>query len=200
MPEQNTGTTNAQPTPDAAANNTGADNQPGTGTQPAETPTGSNSAAQEKTFTQAEVDRIIAERVKRETKKELKKLAGENTDAPNVEELQRREQDLTARANQAEARLAIRDFVTDPSNKTGAKPTDLRSIEKLVLAEIEFGDDGKPVNLKEAVAQVKKDAPSLFAQQPPSVNAAAGGNSSSAIAQDFNQMLRAQAGYGTRTP
>jgi hypothetical protein len=149
MPEETT-----QTTTDESANNTG--EQMATGTEPA-----IQATQTEKTFTQAEVEEMFKRRLKSAVKSELKKLTTDPADAPNVEELQRQLKDVSEKARVYETSAAIRDHLTE---KEKVKPENFRAIEKLVLAEIEYDDDGRVTNLKSAVESVKSYAPALFAQ------------------------------------
>lgn len=160
--------TTAQNTADEPVNNTGAQ------TSETDTATTQQQAQPEKTFTQADVDRIVQNRLKSAVKAELKKLAGDG-EAPNVEELKQQLADATNKARAYEASTSIRDYVTDPKNKLNVKAENIRAIEKLVLAEIEYDDDGKPSNLREAIESVKSLAPALFAVSVNHINQGNGG-------------------------
>ena len=177
---------NAQPTPDAVAKNTGAE---ATGTS---TPDAKGEAQPERTFTQADVDRIVTNRLKTAVKAEIKKLAGEGEGTPTVEELQRQLSETQTRASNYEAREAVRDYLADTNNKLNIRPENARAIEKLVMAEIQF-EDGKPSNIKEAVNSVKSFAPALFVNSTSSINAG-NGRTNAAAPGDMNSMIRTAAG------
>lgn len=192
MAEQTDNATAQTPTADEQANNTGAQAQDsGAGTDTAKT----DQATQEKTFTQAEVDAIIARRLKTAVKSELKKMAGEGEGQVSLEELQTQLSEKETRLRNYEARETINDFVADPKNKISVKPTSLRLFTKAVTDELEF-EDGKIANLKEAIEKVKSFAPDLFATSTGSINATAGRNAPAAV--DFNEQLRQAAGYTPR--
>src|SRR5688500_2187804 len=97
MPDENTTTeaTAQTTTADEPAENTGA-NGTGAGTQPAQQTTEAQSV--EKTFTQAEVDKMFQNRRKSAVKAELRKLTGETDGTPTVEELSKQlSEERTAR-------------------------------------------------------------------------------------------------------
>ena len=179
------------PTPDEAAKNTAA-TESGSGTQPAQ-PT--EAQPTEKTFTQADVDRIIANRIKSGVKAELKKLTGETDGAPNVEDLQRQLSERDTKLRSYEARSAVNEYLTDARHKLNVKSENVRPIEELVIGRLEYGDDGKPTNLKEAIEDVKSLAPALFANTPVSINANQG-RTQATMSGDMNSFIRQAAGHG----
>ena len=178
MPE--TTETNAQPTTDESVINTGAE------TTGAATQTVQAEATPEKTFTQADVDRIVQNRLKSAVKAELKKLTTDDQ-TPSIEDLQRQLTEATEKTRISDARESIRDYVADPKNKLNAKNT--RAIEKLVLAELEFDENG-PTNLKEAIESIKGFAPELFAQTNVNINASNG--KLPVTSNDMNDFIRQQ--------
>ena len=199
MPDDTTGTA-AQPTSDGTAQNTGADNQPGnTDTQAAQSTEATTQQSQqqqtEKTFTQAEVDRIVQNRLKSAVKAELKKLTGETEGQQTVEELQRQLNEQTQKVRSFEARQTIHDHLSDGRNKLNIKPENVRGIEELVLMRLEYDDQGKPANLKEAVDAARSIAPSLFANTPQPIDAGTGRNGA-VVGTDMNSFIRRQAGFG----
>ncbi len=215
MPD-NTENTNAQNTPDAVVNNTGANKEDsGAGTQPAkqepqfqpfhtektekteETITTEAAQPKEKTFTQADLDRIVKDRLAKAVKSELKKLTGETDGQPTVDDLQRQLADTQTKARTLEAREQVRDYLTDPRNKIYARQENMRVIEKLIFTELEFDDEGNPSNLKEAIAGVKSEAPTLFLNSNSSINGNSG-RSSDQVPFNWNDEIRAAAGYRTR--
>ena len=178
-------------TPDAAVNNTGA-NQPGAGTDTAQQ---TQAQTQDKTFTQAEVDKMFQTRLKTAVKAELKKLTGETEGTATVEELQRQLSDKDLRIRSFEARETVESFLTDGRNKLNVKPENVRGIQAIVIPSLQYDDDGKPSNLKEAIETAKVIAPALFANTPGSIDANAGRNGAPA-ASNMNQLIRQAAGYG----
>lgn len=178
-------------TSDGTAENTDAgQQQPGSGTQTQQQSTGEQT--NERTFTQADVDRIVAERIKKGVKTELKKIIGDGEPA-KIEDVQKQLSESQAELRAYRAREAIQDFIADPANKLTVRAENARAIEKLVLADLEFDDDGKPSNLDATVEAVKKLAPALFTTSPGSINAGEGKNSS-VSGVDMNSMIRRAAG------
>lgn len=179
-------------TSDATAQNTGANQNAGTGTQ---TPT-TEAPETDKKFTQADVDRIVQNRLKSAVKAELKKLTSEGGDTPNVEDLQRQLSERDAKLRTYESRQSVSDYLTDARHKLNVKPENVRPIEELVIPRLEYGDDGKPTNVKEAIEEVKSIAPVLFANTPPSINANEGRNGAVVGGNDMNAFIRRSAGFG----
>ena len=185
-------------TADAPANNTGADNAGNTDTQAAQSTEATQQQQQptEKTFTQADVDRIVQNRLKSAVKAELKKLTGETEGQQTVEELQRQLSEQTQKVRSFEARQTIGDYLSDGRNKLSIKPENVRGIEELVLVRLEYDDEGKPANLKEAVDAARQIAPSLFANTPQPIDAGTGRNNGAVVGTDMNSFIRRQAGFG----
>ena len=179
----------ATPTPDEAAKNTAAEPAGAvTQTDP------KNEAQPEKTFTQADLDRIVQNRlqsgVKAGVKAELKKLLGE--DGPeSIEDLQRKLSETERRAQTIEARESVRDYLSDAKNKLNVKAENIAAITKLVMPDITFDDKGQPSNLKEAIETAKVLAPALFANTPGHINAGEG-RTGVPVAGDMNSWLRDQ--------
>jgi len=202
MSEENTDTAQAQTTADEQVNNTGAEAQQdsGVGTQPTEqhktVRTTEETQTREKTFTQADIDRIVKDRLSKAVKSELRKLTGETDGQPTVSELTQQLKDTEQRARTFETKEQIRDFLLDSRNKTAVRPENMRSIEKLVFAEVEFDDSGEITNLKEAIDRVRSEAPSLFVTTTTQINGNTGRNQPGIV--DFNEQLRAAAGYRPR--
>ncbi len=170
-------------TPDAGATNTAAQ-QSGAGAQPAqqtETPA-------EKTFTQAEVNAMIANRVKSGLKAELKKLTGDGEGGVTLETLQQQLNEERSARQALEARATVREFLTDTRNQLNVNPANVAVIEELVNGRLQF-ENGKPTNIKDAINAVKALAPALFTNQPGSVEAGEGRNTT-ARPTDMNAWIR----------
>lgn len=182
-------TAETQNTSDATVQNTEA-NASGTGTQTATT-----EAQPEKTFTQADIDRIVQNRLKSAVKAELKKLTADDPEKPNVEELQRQLSERDTKLRAIEARESVTDYLSDARHKLNVKPENVRAIVKLVMPDLEYDDEGKPSNIKDAIENAKSLAPALFANTPGSIDANAGRNGH-VTAPNMNQLIRQQAGYG----
>lgn len=150
----------------------------------------------EKTFTQADVDRIVQDRLKKAVKSELKKLTGETDGQPTVDDLQRQLNDYQSKTRTLESREQVRDFLTDPRNKINVRTENIRAIEKLVFSELEFDEDGKPSNLRDAIDLVKSEAPTLFVSSSSSINGASGKQAEQPF--NWNDQIRAAAGYKAR--
>ncbi len=125
-----------------------------------------------------------------------REISGESDGMPTVAELQEQLKSTEARARTFETKEQIRDFLTDSRNKTAVRPENMRSIEKLVFAEVEFDDSGEITNLKEAIDRVRSEAPSLFVSNTTQINGNTGRNQPGIV--DFNEQLRAAAGYRPR--
>lgn len=137
---------------------------------------------------------MFQKRLSKAVKAELKKMAGESEGTPTVEELQRQLSEERQKTRGYSARDSITDYLGDPANKLHVKAENIRAIEKLVLAELAFDDDGSPTNLKEAVESVRKLAPSLFNNSPAPINAGAGTSNGAGGGFDMNAQIRQAAG------
>lgn len=179
-----TETAETQTTSDATAENTGESTNAGAETQTAQT-----EGSTEKTFTQAEVDLMFSKRLKSAVKSELKKAIGENSDAPNVEELQRQLEAVNSENRSFKASKEITNYFSDAKNKLSVKSVDLPGASELVGKFIEFDDDGTINNLAEAVENAKRLAPSLFTQTTSSINAGFG-RGKPATAPNMNEIIR----------
>lgn len=189
---ENTGTTataETQNTSDATEQNTEAVNT-GAGTEAAQT-----QAQTEKTFTQAEVNAMIANRLPKAVKAELKKMGGEGEGQPNVDDLQRQLSDSQTRIRSFEARESVEEYISDGRNKLNVKSENIRGIQEIVIPRLEYDDQGKPTNIKEAIESAKVIAPALFANQQSNINAA-NGRTSAPTATNMNDFIRQAAGIG----
>lgn len=74
---------------------------------------------------------------------------------------------------------------------TAAKAHDPGTIHKLIDAEVELGEDGKPTNLKALLADLKRTHPFLFRKDPAGADAGgAGGGTPPPATGGVNAMLR----------
>jgi hypothetical protein len=186
---QQTGTTQAA-TSDATAQNTGAD-ATGAATQAAQT-----EGTTEKTFTQAEVNAMIAKRLPSAVKAELKKMGGDGEGQPDVTELQRQLSEYQTKMRSYEAKDEVSSYINDGRNKLTVEPENVRGIQELVIPRLEYDDNGKVTNLKEAIEAAKSIAPALFAsKQTSGINAASGLGTRTAPA-NMNDLIRRGAGIG----
>jgi hypothetical protein len=166
-------------TSDATAKNTGANANTGAGTQAAQQQTEAQHEP-EKKFSQADVDRIV--------------LAGENDGQPQVEDLQRQLSEQQGRVRSFEAREAVEDYLNDGRNKLNVQSENIKGILKIVVPDLEYDDNGKPTNIKEAVETAKSIAPALFINKT-AANINQGQRQSSPIS-DMNALIRQSAGVG----
>lgn len=190
MPEETTATATEQTSGGDGKNTTEATNA-GAGTQTAttEAATDITQTAEFKTALTQAVEKKLPQ-LRRQIAKEL---TGEKDGQPSVEELKSRAEAAEERARTFETRELVRDHLTDPKNRIGALPENMRAIEKLIMAEIEY-EDGKPSNLSDAIKTVKSDAPGLFLQTG-SANGGAGRQAPATV--DMNLNLRRAAGRAT---
>lgn len=187
------GTENLSNTSDATDKNTATNTNTDTtntqqGTEAAETQTASTTEAQDKKFTQADVDRMIKNRIASGVKAELKKLTGDTEGGVTLESLQTELTTLRTENQTLQARTAVRDYLGDAANQLNVPSANIAAIEELVHARLEYSD-GKPSNLKEAVASVKSIAPALFAIQSTNIDAGAGRTATSGPV-DMNKFIR----------
>jgi hypothetical protein len=200
MPEENTDNSNAQTTADEQVNNTAAQTDSGaatdTDTQNQVTQPQPKTDVTKTAEFKSALSKAIEQKIPQLKRQIAKDLTGEGEGLPTVDELQKRVEASDQRANVAEARIEIRDYLFDPKNKTGARAENARAIEKLVLAEIEYDDEGKAANLKQAIETVKSDAPTLFITATTKINGGQGKDQPDLV--DFNEQLRQSAGYGSR--
>lgn len=194
------GTENLSNTSDATAQNTATntqtDTQTAAGTEAAATQTASTNEAP-KTFTQADIDRIVSNRlasgIKAGVKAELKKLTGDETGGVTLEGLQTELATMRTENQTLQARNTVRDYIGDAANQLNVPPANVAAIEELVHSRLTY-EDGKPSNLKDAVATVKSLAPALFANQPSNIDAGAGRTAQTGPV-DMNKFIRKAAGH-----
>jgi hypothetical protein len=165
------------PTPDAVVNKTG---------EPDALPTPSGEP--EKTFTQKQVDSMVANRVKSALKAELAKLGADPEAGVTLESLQTDLQNLRTENQTLQAQNSVRDYANDATNQLNIPPTNMSAVLELVNARLEY-QDGKPTNLKEAFAAVKSIAPALFAVQTTNIHAGEG-RTAQAGPVNMNKVLR----------
>lgn len=122
-----------------------------------------------------------------------KELAGEKEDGVTVESLQTQLTATEAKVRSYESRESVEAFLADGRNKLNVKPENVRGIQAIVVPLLEYGEDGKPANLKEAIESAKIIAPALFVNQPASINAA--NNGSTVTSTNMNDFIRGSLGY-----
>ncbi|HLA96316.1 MAG TPA: hypothetical protein VK612_11395 [Pyrinomonadaceae bacterium] len=177
-------------TSDATAQNTGAAGA-GSGTQAGSQAEGTP----EKTFTQEQLDKILANRINSGVKAALKKLTGDPEGTITLEDLQRQLTEERSARHALEARQSVTKYLTDPANKFSLRPENIPAIEDLIHSRIEIDNEGKPTNLPEAVNAVKALAPTLFANTPAHADAGAG-RTPATTGTNMNDFIRRAAGYG----
>lgn len=188
------GTENLSNTSDATDKNTVTNTNTDTtttqakGTEDTSTQDVKTAEAQDKKFTQADVDRMIKNRISSGVKAELKKLTGDPEGGVTLESLQQQLTDERTARQSLEAKQDVRSFAVDPVNQFNIPPSNMSAIEELVHARLEY-QDGKPTNLKEAFAAVKGIAPTLFAVQPTNIDAGAGRRAATGPV-DMNKLMR----------
>src|SRR5687767_451912 len=114
MPEENTDNTQAQTTADGQVNNTENATQTISGTvtdTAAAAPPQTQVTQKEKTFTQAEVNAMISQRLPKAVKAELKKMAGDGEDVPDVKQLQQQLAEYQSKARSYETKDEIEKFL-----------------------------------------------------------------------------------------
>ncbi len=190
MPDttETTAAAETQATSDATDKNTEAV------TTGADTQTAKTEAQPDKTFTQADVDRIVQNRLKAAVKAELKKLT-DDPEKPNADDLQRQLSERDEKIRAYEAREAVDIYINDGRNKLNIRPENARGIKELVIPRLEYDENGKPTNIKDAFESAKVIAPALFANTPSSINAGEGRNGA-VVGNDMNAMIRRAAGIG----
>jgi len=173
-----------------------------------ETTTGSESGADtqaasttegEKQFSQAELNRIV----RRETEKAVKKAqqdaqtAAQQAAMTEAEKLKLRAEaaekerdDARTEVLRQKARSKVLDYLTDPKEKVGAR--NARAVLRMIEPSFEYEDDGEISNLKELVAQVKREAPELFMTSTGSANGGSGRTTQTHV--DMNAAIRRAAG------
>lgn len=191
MADDTTTDSTAQTTSDATVQNTEVQD---TG---AVTDTAQQTQAQEpeKKFTQADLDRHLQTRLKSAVKAELKKMAGDDEGKPNVEDLTRQLSEKDARIRSFEARETVESFLQDGRNKLNIKSENVRGIQELVIPRLEYDDQGKAINIKEAIESAKLIAPALFVSGTSNINAYSGNGT--VTPGNMNDFIRQAAGHGS---
>lgn len=170
MPDTNTNATggdNTQGNDTAAGTQTG-DIKPSEGTKP-DTSTGQGEgAAQPKTFTQEEVNRLLAKE-----RKDSEKKAADAEAKAKLSEDERMKAELAETRKQL-AERDTRDFVQEQASTAGVKNPKL--FYNAYKSELEFDSAGKVTNLKDVLAAAKTESPELFQAQQKQQGSADGGS------------------------
>lgn len=142
----------------------------------------------ERTFTQAEVNALISQRLK----DEKKRIEKEQRDAQlsETEKLTKRAEEAEAKARAIEAKDAFVGAATEAKARNPAK------LFRLYERELLFGDDGKPANIAGLLSQAKRDFPDEFGAAKGSADGGSGNGNQSAGGgnSDMNRMIRQAAG------
>ncbi len=179
-----TTTVEAGATPDAQGKNADAaakDTGTGTDSQP------NNPVEHTKTFTQGEVDRIVADRLKREVKKELRKLSDEGEQKPDVSEIQQRADKAEQELRTYRAKDHFEDFIADKRNNL---PTvNPAGVWRMIRGDLTFDDKGQVENLRDVLQTAKQIAPQLFLPASGSADAGLRGKPPNS-GVDMNRFIR----------
>jgi hypothetical protein len=156
--------------------------KPGAGETPGAGEKSSGGGAAPTTFTQADLEAAEA-RGRKAALADAKK----KEDAGKLSAEEREKQ----RADDAESRLRqreARDVLEGAAKDAGASnPTKLY---RLVKDELEFDDKGRPSNLKEVIAQAKRDFPDEFGVKRPPGSADGAAGRSSGTGRSMNDLIR----------
>jgi hypothetical protein len=172
-----------QTTPDAAVNNTGsADDKPSSGTQTETTEDKS------KSFTQADVDRIVKQRLKEAEKRQEKER--EQADLTEVERLKTQNAELLRQGHLRDAK----EDVVAAALKAGMKATaSVERLWRLIKDDVELDEKtGRVTNVREIVAAAKELDEDLFPKRPGGGDGGQGNGSP--VGTSMNDMIRRSAG------
>lgn len=176
MPEETAQTT----TSDETAQNTGAETEDTSGTR-----TGST---EDRTYTQADLDRLIA-KTKREEKTRYERQIA-TAQLSEVERLKGENQSLKSTLRSREAERAVFDAVR------GAGADDPEVVTAWIQAklDLQYDDDGRITNLKEVISEARSRIPTRFPKRPGSANGGEGKSGAQSVNQSINDMIRRAAG------
>ena len=180
MPLEGTDTVQAQAAADKAATSTAA----GTSAATAQNTGATSGAATQTANTEAQTDitqtpefkdaltKAIEAQIPQLKRSLAKSITGEKEkDGVDPNDLQRQLSDTQKKLQSFEAKAAVRDYLNDPKHKLSVPADAMSGIEELVHNRLEYGDDGKPSNLKDAVESVRSAFPRLFASSQTNINA-----------------------------
>ena len=170
---------------------------------PDPTPASGGNTGGDAKYTQADVDRLIGERLNREGIKDLKKKAAEydkfqeanKTEAEKVaarlKDLESKEATLTNR----ERTIAVRDGLAAAATaeKLALNVSTATVIRLLDLDAVDFDASGNPTNLGPLLKQLAKDEPKMFEQQR-RTGSADGGTGGGSAPLTMNELIRQRAG------
>lgn len=197
MADETTTDTTAQTTSDATVQNTDTVQTSGAATDTAQ----QTQAQTQIDITQtpefkAALTAAIEKKVPQLKRQIARDITGEKEGGATVEDLQRQLSERDTKLRQIEARESVIEYLSDARHKLNVKPDNHRAIVKLVMPDLEYDDEGKPSNIKDAIENAKSLAPALFANNPGSVEAGAGRNGQTIGGNDMNSLIRRSAGFG----
>ena len=154
MPEETTNATGQTAGEAGSSANSEATGNTGTATQ----------NAGEKTFTQADIDRIVKDRLKDEQERSRKKA--EEEDARKRGEWEKVAATEREKREAAENTLKLTRAETSVLREAQkANVVDPEAAFVLIQGKIEYDADGKPTNVDKLIAQLVKDKPYLLKQE-----------------------------------
>ena len=115
-----------------------------------------------------------------------KELSGEKEGEPTVEDLKGKLSGLESRVRIYEARDQLETFAADKRNQITI--SNYRGVFKLIKDDLQYDDEGKVTNFKEALAAAKSEAPEFFRGQSSSIDA--GNGSRQQATMDMNAWMR----------
>ncbi len=116
-----------------------------------------------------------------------KELSGKEEGEPTIEELKTKITERDTKLRTYEARDQMEQFVADKRNNIQAEAASLRGIFKQIKDDLEYDEQGKVTNFKEALAAAKIDAPGLFVRTG-SIDAGAGARQNGG--RSMNDLIR----------
>lgn len=115
-----------------------------------------------------------------------RELSGEKEGEPTVDDLKAKMSTLTTENMKLKARDQLEEFVSDKRNQVQVK--NLRGLFKFIKDDLQYDDDGKVTNFKEALAAAKVEAGEFFGGTASSIDA--GNGSRQAATADMNAWMR----------
>ena len=184
MPEEQAATD--QTTSAETAKNTGS--EAAKKEEPSGTQAGTAEEKLPKTFTQAEVDRLIG-RAKKDQKESFEKQI-KQAEQSETERLKAEKAELETKLRSRDAE----DSILAAATKAGA--ANPKAVVRLAHSiGIEFDDKGKVSNLKDLIDEAKEIAPEFFPKRPGKADGAEGtANGSASVGQSMNYWIRQAAG------
>jgi hypothetical protein len=183
-----------QNTSDATDKNTDVSNT-GTATDSAQQNPGTQQDVTETPEFKAALTAAIKDKIPQLKRQVAREFTGEKDGGVTLEELQRQLSERDAKLRAYEAKDEVQKFISNGQNKLNVDPKNIRGIEALVIPQLEYDDNGKPSNLREAFESAKVIAPALFVNSTSNINAHSG-NGNATRPGNMNDWIRQQAGIG----